>query len=268
MIIYKTTNLITGKIYVGQDSKNNSKYLGSGKYISKSIKKYGGKNFIKEILCECSSREELNEKERYWIKDLCCKVPNGYNISDGGEGRTGPMTEETKIKLRKPLGPMSEEHKKNHKLSLNTPVVQEKLHKPCGPMSEEIKQNMKIAQNKPEVLSRKKEFQVKRYKNPAEKLKQSERMKIVANRPEVLEKNRRPKGPMSEEQKELRRKPMSEEQKQLRRRPMSEETKKNHKASFNRSEVKEKMRKPKSEEGKRNIKLGQQKRRERDKIQK
>ena len=39
MIIYKTTNLITGKIYIGQDSKNNPKYLGSGKYLNLSIKK-------------------------------------------------------------------------------------------------------------------------------------------------------------------------------------------------------------------------------------
>ena len=36
MIIYKTINLITGKIYIGQDSKNNPNYLGSGKYIKRS----------------------------------------------------------------------------------------------------------------------------------------------------------------------------------------------------------------------------------------
>ena len=62
MIIYKTTNLTTGKIYVGQDSKNNPNYFGSGKYIFRSIKKYGKENFKKEILCECNSKEELNEK--------------------------------------------------------------------------------------------------------------------------------------------------------------------------------------------------------------
>jgi hypothetical protein len=41
MIIYKTTCLINGKIYVGQDSKNNPDYLGSGIYLNRAIKKHG-----------------------------------------------------------------------------------------------------------------------------------------------------------------------------------------------------------------------------------
>ena len=89
MIIYKTTNLITGKIYIGQDSNNNPNYLGSGKYLWNAIKKHGKENFKKEIICECSSKEELNEKEKYWIKILKCKTPNGYNITDGGNGIVG-----------------------------------------------------------------------------------------------------------------------------------------------------------------------------------
>ncbi len=40
MIIYKTTNTINGKIYVGQDTRNLPKYLGSGKLLHKAIKKY------------------------------------------------------------------------------------------------------------------------------------------------------------------------------------------------------------------------------------
>ena len=50
MVIYKTTNLINGKIYIGQDSKNNPKYLGSGVIFLKAIKKYGKENFVKETL--------------------------------------------------------------------------------------------------------------------------------------------------------------------------------------------------------------------------
>lgn len=41
MQIYKTTNLINSKIYIGQDSKNNLSYLGSGKLIKQAINKYG-----------------------------------------------------------------------------------------------------------------------------------------------------------------------------------------------------------------------------------
>ena len=100
-IIYKTINLLNNKIYVGQDSKNNSNYFGSGKYLISSIKKYGKENFKKEIICECNSDEELNEKEKYWIEALNCKVPNGYNISNGGDGVVGRKhTEEEKVQMR------------------------------------------------------------------------------------------------------------------------------------------------------------------------
>ena len=50
MIIYKTTNLINKKIYIGQDTKNNPNYLGSGKYFKYALKKYGKENFSKEII--------------------------------------------------------------------------------------------------------------------------------------------------------------------------------------------------------------------------
>ena len=63
MRIYKTINLINGKIYVGQDYNNRDNYLGSGKIILKAIKKYKKENFKKEILEECNSQEELDEKE-------------------------------------------------------------------------------------------------------------------------------------------------------------------------------------------------------------
>ena len=45
MIIYKTTNLINGKIYVGKDSNNNPNYLGSGQIIKKLLR-----NTVKKIL--------------------------------------------------------------------------------------------------------------------------------------------------------------------------------------------------------------------------
>jgi len=87
MIIYKITNLLNNKIYIGQDSKNNKYYFGSGRLIKQAIKKYGKENFTKEILCECSTKEELNQKEVYWINQLKAtdrKV--GYNMAPGGTG--------------------------------------------------------------------------------------------------------------------------------------------------------------------------------------
>jgi len=100
MIIYKTINLINGKLYVGQDSKNNPEYLGSGTIIKRAIKKYGKENFKKKILEKCKTKFELDEKEKFWIKELNV-INDGYNMSEGGDGCLGcKQSEETKQKRR------------------------------------------------------------------------------------------------------------------------------------------------------------------------
>jgi len=85
MVIYKTTNLVNGKFYVGKDEKNSPEYLGSGIVLKTAIKKYGTENFKKEILEECTDKKELNEREKYWIATLSATTL-GYNIALGGEG--------------------------------------------------------------------------------------------------------------------------------------------------------------------------------------
>jgi len=101
MIIYKTTNLINGKIYIGQDTNNNEKYLGSGKLLKMAIKKYGKSSFIKEIIDSTNNKEELNLKEIFWIKHLKSNDRSiGYNITEGGEGIVGyKHSEEAKNKM-------------------------------------------------------------------------------------------------------------------------------------------------------------------------
>lgn len=87
MIIYKTTNLANGKIYIGKDKNNNPAYLGSGKILHLAFQKYGIENFNKEILEECETLEDLNEREKYWIgfyNSTDRKI--GYNIALGGNG--------------------------------------------------------------------------------------------------------------------------------------------------------------------------------------
>jgi group I intron endonuclease len=105
MVIYKITNLINGKIYVGQDSKNNPNYFGSGLYLKKAFKKYGKNNFKKEIIEYCTSKEELDDKEIFYIKKFnSCDLRIGYNISIGGTGgpnfKNRKHNEKTKEKLR------------------------------------------------------------------------------------------------------------------------------------------------------------------------
>jgi len=83
-IIYKTTNLINGRFYVGKDAYNKKHYIGSGTILKQAIKKYGRENFKKEILEHCSF-DILNEREIYWIDKLNA-INDGYNITEGGTG--------------------------------------------------------------------------------------------------------------------------------------------------------------------------------------
>jgi len=87
MVIYKTTNLINGKFYIGKDIKNNPNYYGSGVILKKAIKKYGKNNFIKEIIEVCNNAEELANREIYWISKLNAHNKKiAYNIGIGGFG--------------------------------------------------------------------------------------------------------------------------------------------------------------------------------------
>ncbi len=90
MIIYRTTNKINGKQYIGYDTKNNPRYYGSGKLIKRALKKYGKENFIKEIIEDnINDFDLLKQREIHWIKIFNTKVPNGYNLADGGGGTLG-----------------------------------------------------------------------------------------------------------------------------------------------------------------------------------
>jgi len=106
--IYLRINTINGKQYVGQtnDFKNREnkwncmKYPYAGTLIDKARYKYGTENFKTEILKECETQEELNYWEQYYIKELNTKKPNGYNLTDGGDGISGyHFSEEAKKNL-------------------------------------------------------------------------------------------------------------------------------------------------------------------------
>lgn len=87
MQIYKITNLINNKIYIGKDTTSDPNYFGSGLLINRAFEKYGKQNFIKEIIDETDDYEELSEKEIYWIEKYNSTDRKlGYNISKGGDG--------------------------------------------------------------------------------------------------------------------------------------------------------------------------------------
>ena len=87
MVIYKTTNTVNGKIYIGKNATNDPEYLGSGDYLRRAIKKYGRDKFVKEILETCPDEKTLDERERYWIAVYDSTDERiGYNLTDGGSG--------------------------------------------------------------------------------------------------------------------------------------------------------------------------------------
>lgn len=109
MIIYKHTNNINGKCYVGQttyknpnDRWRNGKGYGTQTKFYNAIKKYGWDNFTHEILCECSE-EEADELERYYIALFNC-IDHGYNSTTGGNLKKHVCRESVEKRIQKVKG--------------------------------------------------------------------------------------------------------------------------------------------------------------------
>lgn len=126
MQIYKTTNLVNGKVYVGQEKWNNPNYLGSGKILRLAIKKYGIENFKKEILQMCFSQEEMDKAELFHQEKNNSFSPKGYNIIMGAWGNGDTWTYYPKKKERR------EKYKQKRKLwtyKFKTKEYKEKMSK-------------------------------------------------------------------------------------------------------------------------------------------
>ena len=86
-LIYKITNLINGKYYIGRHATDdvNDNYMGSGIAIRNAIEKYGLEHFVKEIIAEADSREELWKLEKEIVNDSVVKDDKSYNMAYGGK---------------------------------------------------------------------------------------------------------------------------------------------------------------------------------------
>lgn len=85
--VYKTTNLINGKIYIGIHSTEDldDGYIGSGVAFRHAVNKYGKENFHKEIIHQCSSREEASNMEATLVTESFCLKSTNYNMRTGGD---------------------------------------------------------------------------------------------------------------------------------------------------------------------------------------
>lgn len=108
MIIYKITNKINGKVYIGQTTQSIEKrwkghyskafYEQKSTVIYNAIRKYGPENFTIEEIDGANSLSELNYLETHYIYKYESLAPNGYNLSSGGRNKKHHYS--TIIKLR------------------------------------------------------------------------------------------------------------------------------------------------------------------------
>lgn len=196
--VYKVTNLIDGKIYIGKHkcSCSNCVYYGSGIHISKAIKKYGKKNFAKEILAICASEEEMNTLEEQIVTDQFIADPLTYNLSVGGKGgwdfvnRTGAsQTEEVNLKRSdscKEYWTDSERHRQSEALK--------RYNKEYG--TERISEGLRKRYSDAEFLARFSETMRAVNQDEAKRKMAGEKLKLKWQDPEYLAKmkNRKPRG--------------------------------------------------------------------------
>lgn len=100
--VYLIENSINNKLYVGQTirpEKRLQEHIKWHRYaLGEAIQKYGADKFELVVLEACSSLEETNAREKYWIEVLGTISPKGYNLSPGGDGAGYRPSEEAKRK--------------------------------------------------------------------------------------------------------------------------------------------------------------------------
>jgi len=139
MVIYRITNTVNNKVYIGQTVQNlndrlNHHFRSNPKLpLYKAHLKYGRKSFIIEIIDKAETLEELNDKEVYWIQYYdSTNKKNGYNLMTGG-GNKGRHSDISKRK-------MSESQKKSM-----TREKKDKISKAARNISDETRRKMSEA---------------------------------------------------------------------------------------------------------------------------
>ena len=134
--IYLVTNTLNGKQYVGQTIVAKNK-VGHGKLMTRAYAKHGKENFTYDVICGgLDNKAILNFTERFWIKVLDSRLPNGYNIEHGGSDKDR-VSEETKAIFK--YNRLGKKHSKETKA---------KMAKAAANISDETRRKLSEARKK------------------------------------------------------------------------------------------------------------------------
>jgi len=149
-IIYKITNKVDGKTYIGQTMgvlrrrwQKHCRKNSRCHYLYNAIQKYGEDGFDKIIVDTAETKEELNEKENHYIQLFNSLAPNGYNLKT--TGNQGIYSEESRKKMSKSAtgkpGYWTGKHHSDETKELLSKINTSKKH------NEKSKKKMSEAQN-------------------------------------------------------------------------------------------------------------------------
>lgn len=183
--IYKVTNKINGKVYIGQSVDIGRRWrqhmtAEDDIYFHKAIQKYGVENFEWEVIEKCK-KSELDERESYWI-EYYDSFNKGYNCTRGGGGCSGEANSNWKGGIS-----LDPEYSKKH-----YEANKEKI-------SEKAKEYYK--ENKEKINERMKEYNKQHYKDDKERKKEY----YEANKDKIKEKAKEYREVNKEKEKERHR---------------------------------------------------------------
>jgi group I intron endonuclease len=151
--IYKITNLVTQKVYVGQAVShilNHKRYRPYGRegrfrchiseafstkknqchFLNNSIRKYGVDDFVVELIEYCEI-ENSNDREIHYINELNSLYPNGYNLKNGGT----VFTHSNESKKRVSEGVISYFKDKKYERFKNVTTIDDDIEKYIKPLN-------------------------------------------------------------------------------------------------------------------------------------